>query len=295
MNLSLYLIVVLIWGTTWIAIKFQLGDVPIENSILYRFIIASILLIVFLFATRRLKPLTRNDHFFCLLQGGFLFCFNFYAMYKAISYIESGLISVIFTMSIIFNALNNWICYKALPEKKVIIGSLIGILGIFLVFSPDFLNIEIDIFRLTGIGLAMLGTYFFSCGNIVTVRHKKHNLQLATTNAWGMLYGAIIMFFINLVSIGGFTVSTGPTYLLSLLFLAIPGTILAFAAYLSLISRIGPNKAAYTTVLFPLIALSISYYIEGYRPTYLAIMGLALALIGNIIIFYKPLRKCPRA
>ena len=290
MNLLLYLIVVLIWGTTWIAIKFQLGDIPVENSILYRFTIASVLLIGFLFVTKKLKPLTKNDHFFCLLQGGFLFCFNFYAIYKATNYIESGLVSVIFTMSIIFNVFNNWVYYRTLPEKKVIIGSLIGILGIVLVFLPDFLKVEIDIFRLNGIALAMLGTYFFSCGNIITVRHKKHNLKIATTNAWGMLYGAIIMLFINLVNIEGFTVSADPTYLLSLLFLAIPGTILAFAAYLSLINRIGPSKAAYATVLFPLIALSISYYLEGYRPSDLAITGLVLAIIGNIIIFYKPLK-----
>ena len=284
MNLLLYLTVVMIWGTTWIAIKFQLGDVPVENSILYRFIIASVLLIGFLFIAKKLKPLTRNDHFFCLLQGAFLFCFNFYAIYKATNYVESGLISVIFTMSIIFNVVNHWIFYRDLPENRVIIGSLIGIFGILL-------KVEIDIFRLIGIGLAILGTYFFSCGNIIAVRHKKHNLQTATTNAWGMLYGAIIMFFINLINIDGFAISTSPIYLLSLLFLAIPGTILAFAAYLSLIGRIGPSKTAYATILFPIIALSISYHLEGYRPSYLAITGMILAIIGNIIIFYQPRHK----
>lgn len=290
MNLVLYFLVVLIWGTTWIAIKFQVGVVPVENSILYRFMIASFLIFMFLIVTKKLKPLTKTDHLYCVLQGAFLFCLNFYALYKATSYIESGLVSVIFSMSTVFNVINNWFCYQKLPDTKTLIGSLIGFFGILLIFSPDIMSSNFDKDRLIGIALATLGTYFFSCGNIVTVRHKSSGLPVSTTNAWGMFYGVLILLLINAISVGTFDIDTSPKYLLSLLFLAVPGSVVVFAAYLGLIGRIGPHRAAYATILFPIIALSISYFLEGYRASNLAVMGFCLAIIGNIVVFYTPLR-----
>ncbi len=113
-------------------------------------------------------------------------------------------------------------------------------------------------------------------------------LPLLTTTAWGMLYGSLIMFVISFVYVGSFSFDTDPKYLLSLAYLVVPGSIIAFAAYLSLIARIGANKTAYATVLFPIVALSISTVIEGYTFTPIAILGLVLAIIGNIIVFYKP-------
>ena len=290
-NALFYLLIVFVWGTTWIAIKFQTGAVPVENSVFYRFFCAAILMFVFLLITKRLHRLRLVDHFFCLLQGACLFGFNFYFFYIATDLgVESGLLSVIFSMATIFNVINNRLWHKFIPSRNTIIGAIIGVLGITLLFYPDFtkaLTNESDS-RMLGIALAVFATFLFSSGNMLTVRHNNHQLPLLTTTAWGMLYGSLIMFVISFVYVGSFSFDTDPKYLLSLAYLVVPGSIIAFAAYLSLIARIGANKTAYATVLFPIVALSISTVIEGYTFTPIAILGLVLAIIGNIIVFYKP-------
>ncbi|MEH6456838.1 MAG: EamA family transporter, partial [Cocleimonas sp.] len=115
-NALLYIAIVLIWGTTWIAIKFQVGTVPIENSIFYRFLAASIVMFLFLIVSKRLHRLSLIDHLFCLLQGACLFCFNFYFFYIASVHLESGLLSVIFSIATIFNVINNRLWYKVIPS-----------------------------------------------------------------------------------------------------------------------------------------------------------------------------------
>ncbi len=290
-NALFYILIVFVWGTTWIAIKFQTGVVPVENSVFYRFFGAAILMFAFLLLTKRLHPIRPIDHLFCLFQGACLFCFNFYFFYIASDLgVESGLLSVIFSMATIFNVINNRLWHKVVPSRNTVIGAIIGVLGITILFYKDFsdaLTNESDS-RLLGVALAIIGTYLFSSGNMLTVRHNKHKLPLATATAWGMLYGALLMFIVNLIFVGDFSFDNNPKYLWSLAYLIVPGSIIAFAAYLSLIASIGANKTAYATVLFPIVALSISTIVEGYVFTPLAIVGLVLALIGNIIVFYKP-------
>lgn len=286
-----YAIIVFVWGTTWIAIKYQTGDVPVENSVFYRFFSAALLMFAFLVVTKRLQRISVVDHLFCALQGACLFGFNFYLFYIATSLnVESGLLSVIFSMATIFNMINNRLWHKVIPSRNTVIGAIVGVLGISILFYPDFKNaITSDSnSRLLGVALAVLATFLFSSGNMLTVRHNKHNLPLATTTAWGMLYGSLFMFVISLIYVGGFSFDRNTQYVLSLAYLIVPGSIIAFAAYLSLIARIGANKTAYATVLFPIVALSISTLVEGYTFTPNAILGLLLAIIGNIIVFYKP-------
>lgn len=289
-NALFYILIVFIWGTTWIAIKLQTGVVPVENSVFYRFISAAILMFLFLLITKRLHRIRLVDHFFCLLQGACLFSFNFYFFYIASDLgVESGLLSVIFSMATIFNVVNNRLWHKVIPSRNTVIGAIIGVLGITLLFYPDFsqtINTGSDS-RMLGVALAVLGTFLFSSGNMLTVRHNKHHLPLSTTTAWGMLYGSLIMFVVSIVYVGSFSFDSSPKYFWSLAFLVVPGSIIAFAVYLSLIARIGANKTAYATVLFPIVALSISMVFEAYTFTPIAIVGLVLAIIGNIIVFYK--------
>lgn len=290
----MYVGIVFIWGTTWIAIKFQTGVVPIENSIFYRFFGAAVLMFLYLLLTKRIYQLSLVDHLFCFLQGLCLFCFNFYLFYIATDLnVETGLLSVVFSMATIFNVINNRFWHKVIPSNNTIIGAIVGILGIVLLFYPDFIkaiNSESDS-RLMGVMLAVLATFLFSSGNMLSVRHNKKQLPLATTTAWAMLYGSLVMCLISYLYIGSFSIDMSVEYLLSLVYLIIPGSIIAFSLYLTLIIRIGANKTAYTTVLFPIVALSISAVFEGYEFTPLAIIGLSMAILGNIIVFYKPKSK----
>lgn len=211
---------------------------------------------------------------------------KFYFLYKSTAYIESGLVSVVFAMSTIFNVLNNRLWNKITPSKNTIIGSILGITGLVFVFIPSFSGEQESYERLYGLAFALIGTCFFSCGNVVTVRHKAKNIPLLTTNAWGMIYGAIIMLVINLITVRSFDFDWSNEYIYSLLFLAIPGSVLVFAAYLNLIRAYGANRAAYATVLFPIVALTISYYIEGFNFTCEIFIGIAFVVVGNIFVFW---------
>jgi len=142
--------------------------------------------------------------------------------------------------------------------------------------------------RVIGIMLAVFGTFLFSSGNMISVRNHKKQLAVTTTTAWAMLYGSLAMCLISLFYVGSFSFDINAAYVLSLLFLIVPGSIIAFSLYLTLIDRIGANKTAYTTVLFPIVALTISAIFEDYVFTPIAIIGLILAIVGNIIVFYKP-------
>lgn len=287
LNSGLYVLTVLIWGTTWIAIKLQLGEVAVQASIIYRFTLAGVVLFAILLISKKLQKLDFKDHQFCMLQGCCLFCFNFYCFYSATGYISSGLASVVFSLATVMNVINNRIWYGKRPTARVLMGSAVGLAGICLLFWPEIVADGISTDVLVGLGLATLGTWLFSTGNMISLRHQQKGLKPPSTNAWSMLYGILVLSAVAAVQGVEFGFNTEPAYLYSLLYLAIPGTVIAFTTYLMLVGRIGADKAAYSTVMFPAVALTISTWYEGYQWTELAAVGFALVLVGNIMIFAK--------
>lgn len=294
LTLALYALTVLIWGSTWIAIAFQLGEVPPPVSIVYRFVIAGVILFVILLSSRKLQLMDRTDHGFSLLQGCCLFCFNFYCFYSSIQYINSGLSSVVFSTATITNCICNWLFYRKKPSLKVVVGAVLGLAGISAMFWPEFASNQNWDDTLTGIMLALAGTVFFSLGNMISVRHQNKGLRPPTTNAWGMLYGVCVLSLVTLLQGLSFTFDWRPEYIAGLLYLAIPGSVVVFTTYLLLITRIGADRAAYATVMFPAVALSLSTVFEGYEWSSLAALGFALVVAGNIMIFARwPLKQTP--
>ncbi|MBW5813024.1 DMT family transporter [Yersinia kristensenii] len=289
MNALLYLLVVLIWGTTWIAITLQQqGNVAITVSIFYRFALAAGVMMIFLLLVRRLRHLALRDHLFCVAQGFCVFAFNFYCFYHAAAYISSGLESVIFSMAVLFNAINGMIFFRQRLSPNLLPASILGMTGIVALFWHDLTATQIAPELLKGIGLSLLGTYGFSLGNMISSRHQRRGLDILSTNAYAMTYGAVLMGLFSLIQHHSFTIELTPSYLGSLLYLAIFGSVIAFAAYFSLIGRIGASGAAYSTLLFPLVALTLSTFYEGYYWHLNAIIGLLLILLGNLVMFSKP-------
>lgn len=289
MNALLYFLVVLIWGTTWIAITLQQqGDVAITVSIFYRFALAAGVMMLVLILARRLRPLAMRDHLFCVAQGFCVFAFNFYCFYHAAAYISSGLESVIFSMAVLFNAINGMIFFRQRLSPNLLPASILGMIGIVALFWQDLTAAQIAPELLKGIGLSLLGTYGFSLGNMISSRHQRRGLDILSTNAYAMTYGTILMGVFSLVQHQPFTIELTSRYLGSLLYLAIFGSVIAFAAYFSLIGRIGASGAAYSTLLFPLVALSISTLYEDYHWHLNAIIGLLLILLGNLVMFSRP-------
>ena len=274
---------VIIWGTTWIAISLQNGPVESFVSIFYRFSIAGFILILCLLLVGKLQKSTATDHVWFLLQGCCLFCFNFICFYIASKYMASGLLSIIFSIAIFFNALNNAIFWRIKPESTIYLAGILGVMGLILLFWQEINSATGSSSLLKGIGLSVLGTYFFSLGNMITVRHNNAGIHPLTSNAYGMSYGALVLLSIIFITSTPFAWDSRPEYLFSLVYLAIPGSVIGFTAYLSLVNRIGANQAAYATVLFPVVALTISYFYEDYQWNLMNSLGLICVLIGNAV------------
>ncbi len=283
MNLFLYLCTILIWGTTWIAIHLQIADTPVLLSIFYRFALAGVLFLPMLMLLRQRQATCVEDHLFFLLQGLCLFSFNFICFYNASSFIVSGLIAVVFSLATLFNAFNGLLIWKQKISSTIFSASIFGLTGLLMLFWDNIIENGFNSGILLGLGLSALGTYLFSLGNMVSVRHSRKGLKPWTTNAYSMIYGALILLVCILLTGTPWSINLDSRYLSSLLYLAIFGSIIGFTTYLSLVARLGANQAAYATVMFPVVALTISSWVEGYQWTLLSVAGLILVLAGNVI------------
>ncbi|WP_237479763.1 DMT family transporter [Lichenibacterium dinghuense] len=292
MNAVLFAATVLIWGTTWIAIAFEVGPVPVLVSVFYRFAAAAAILLVALAATGRLRVPPRRDQPFVLAQALCLFCCNFICFYAAAGRLPSGLISVVFSLSTIFNAVGARVFFGAPITGRTVGAAALGVAGLALLFGRDAAaGLSGD--APTGLGLALLGTLFFSLGNMLSRRNSAAGVTPVTATAWGMLYGALAL--LGLVALTRTPVVAPPDarYVAALLYLAAVGSVVGFTAYLSLVARIGSTKAAYATVLFPVVALALSTVFEGYRWHWTGFVGLALTLAGNVVVFTGAAPRAP--
>ncbi|WP_407729388.1 DMT family transporter [Pseudomonas helleri] len=288
MNLFLYVLTVLIWGTTWIALKLQLGVVAIPVSIVYRFGLAALVLFAVLLLSRKLQVMNKRGHLICLAQGLCLFCVNFMCFLTASQWVPTGLIAVVFSTATLWNALNARVFFKQKIARNVIAGGALGLLGLALLFWPELSGHTATPQTLLGLGLALIGTMCFSAGNMLSSLQQKAGLKPLTTNAWGMLYGAGMLAVYCAFNGIPFDMEWNTRYIGSLLYLVIPGSVIGFTAYLTLVGRMGPERAAYCTVLFPLVALNVSAFVEGYQWTAPALAGLVLVMLGNVLVFRKP-------
>lgn len=288
MNVLLYALVVVIWGTTWIAITLQQqSEISTTVAVFWRFFISAIVLFAFVVMSHKLQKLATHDHLFCLLQACCIFGFNFVCFYYAVQYISSGLEAVIFSMAVIFNTINAKVFFAQQISSRFYPAALFGLFGIIALFWHDVMGTTLNSNTLMGIGLCILGTYGFSLGNMISTRHQKQGLDIFTTNAYAMLYGSLLMALISWFKHDNFFPSMSGSSVSALLYLAIFGSVIGFTAYFYLVGRIGAGKAAYSTLLFPLVALVISTIWEGYHWQTNAVIGVILILCGNAIFFIK--------
>jgi len=285
--LFLYGTTVLIWGTTWLGIKFQLGSVDPMVSVLYRFIAAAIIMMVYCKLAGLKMRFRLKDHMFMALQGMFLFSINYWVIYLASVHLTSGLVAVIFSSIVFMNIINGAVLMGSSIRFNVVVGGVIGITGITIVFWPDISSFSLSDKAAVGIMLTAGGTFMASLGNIISARHQKYELPVIQTNAYGMAYGALIMGIIVIVGSKAFNFDMSFRYVGSLFYLVVFGTVIAFGCYLKLIGKIGADRAAYAAMLFPIVALAISTVYEGYQWSAHNIIGMVLVLIGNGLVINK--------
>ena len=286
-TLLLYTVVVLIWGTTWFAIKLQLGSIPSQVSVAYRFALAALLLFAWCWVRRLRLKFSFREHLWLMLQGLTVFSSNYVLFYESEKHLVSGSVAIIFSLLAVFNILNNWFFFKVKPTYQVVVGALLGLFEIVLTFWHELLNLGSTSDNLLGIVLSVLATLVASLGNMVFVRLRKDAMPIVQGNAFGMLYGTVILLAYACSTGSRFSFDFSLSYIFSLLYLALFGSVIAFGCYLTLVGRIGADRAAYSSILFPIVALCISATFEGYRLNALSALGIAFVLAGNGLVLAR--------
>jgi drug/metabolite transporter (DMT)-like permease len=283
-NTTLYTLTVLIWGSTFFAIEFQLGVVAPEVSLVYRFIAASILL----FAFSRIRGLNLRfalrEHAWFVLLGILLFGINYIVSYHSQIYITSALAAISFSSMVWMNIINARLFFGVKAGRGVLFGALLGAIGMFYLFAPQISEVSFTDTVFYGSVLALLAALIASFGNMVSQATQKAKLPIVQTNAWGMLYGALFTGVIAVTNGHAFTFDWSPSYVISLVYLTVFGSIVAFGAYLTLLGRIGAHRAGYAMVMFPVLALLLSIWFEGLEVETTTVIGTLFVLAGNVFV-----------
>ncbi|HYT97147.1 MAG TPA: DMT family transporter [Casimicrobiaceae bacterium] len=288
---TLFLTATLIWGSTWLAIKYQLGAVAPQNSVAYRFAAAGVLLIVWCLVTRRSLRFSGRDHGFLALQGATFFGFNYVAIYLAEQYVTSGLLAVLFSTIVFMNPIGMRLVYRTPLTARMLIAAALGVAGVAALFLPDLAAVQSDNDAGRGIAYGLAGTLLASVGNTTAVRNQRHGIPIFPGTAWAMLYGSIAVAIASSFQGIGWTFDPRPAYVFSFAYLVLAGSIAAFGAYLTLLKKIGAGPSAFIGVATPVIAMTLSSFLEGYRWTTVAALGVALAVVGNVIALRPFTRK----
>ena len=286
-SVFLYASTVLIWGSTWIAITFQLGEVDPLVSVIYRMALASVIL--FIWCKLRGIPLALKlgNHRFLAAQGVCLFGINYWMIYWSETYLPSGIIAVLFSLIVFFNIINARIFLQRPTDLKTVIGGIVGLSGICMLFYPELTKLDSSSGAIKGALFALVAVFAASLGNILATRNGNAGISVWTINAWGTFYGTVVLMIIALLTGATFAYDNSFEYTASLVYLSTFGTILAFGAYIKLLILIGPEKAGYSGLLIPFVAIILSTIFEDYQWTGLAVTGFLLAAFGNYLAMRK--------
>jgi len=225
-----------------------------------------------------------------ILLGLMLFSVNYVLFYEAEKHLVSGSVAIIFSLLVVFNILNNWLFFGSRPDRRMIAGAILGLLGIVLTFWHDLGTLNAGSESILGIVLSLSATLTASFGNLVSAQLQKRRIPVVPANAFGMMYGTVVLLVYAVLSGAKFSFDASIGYVGSLLYLALFGSVIAFGAYLTLIGRIGSDRAAYTSVLFPIVALLFSAAFEKYHLTRLSALGIACVLAGNGMVLLRKRR-----
>lgn len=279
-----FAVVTLIWGSTWIVIKDQLGVVPPSWSVTYRFLLAGIVMLAVAAVRREPLRLGREGQLFAALFGTAQFALNFNFVYRAELFITSGLVAVVFALLFLPNALLSRLFLGQKMTGRFLAGSAIAVVGIALLFVQEARGDEGSrAATLTGIAFTLAGVFSASIANVMQATERARALPMATMLGFGMLWGAGIDALFAWVTAGPPVVEWRAGYLLGIAYLGVLASAVAFSLYFRVIREIGPAKAAYSSVLIPVIAMGFSTLFEGYRWTPLSVAGSVVALAGMVV------------
>lgn len=288
LDFTLYAAVIVAWGFSWIAMHYQVGVVAPEVSVVWRFLLAAPIMFALAWARGERLRFAPRDHLALLGLGIALFCTNFALFYYGAKWIASGLLAVIFSLASVINVWLGVLALGAPVDRRVALGGALGGFGVAAMFSPQITGTQFDPKVLLGLALCIGGTLAFCVGNMISARLQRRYIPVFAGSAWGMLYGAVTLATFAALRGQPFIIEPTFPYLAGLFYLALIASVVAFACYLTLLGRIGADRAAYVTVMLPVVALAVSTVLEGYRWTIPAGLGLAAVLAGNLLVLRSP-------
>lgn len=281
---ALYILTVLIWGSTWLAIRFQIGEVPLAWSVSYRFIFAGLCFGLIAVMQRKSLRLPMKGHLICAGMGLFMYCANYILVYHGSLYLVTGVVALVFSVIPLGNALWGRLVLATPISANVLGGALMGLAGIGAIFWPQLSAFNLESAAILGLGLSLMAVALASTGNMLAAVRQREGFPLVESNFWAMLYGGGFTAFYALLSGDLPQFDLAFPYVSSLIYLSLMGSFAAFWAYITLIERIGLAQAGYALVVTPIVALGLSTVFEDFQWTTLALTGVGLCLAGNILM-----------
>jgi drug/metabolite transporter (DMT)-like permease len=281
---QLFVIAVAIWSTTWHAILYQLAHTTPEVGVTLRFALAGAIALGLAVWRGDRWRCSGREHALLAFQGVFMYSLAYLAVYHAEKHVPSGLVAVGYSASPLVNGIGAWLLWRTPMGPRFVGGGLLCIVGVSLIFWPEFALVAAGDATLRGAVFTVAAVLLSSVGSLATSRNARHGLPFWAALGWGMLYGAALSSVVVLASGQTFVLPLAPSWWLSLAYLALAGSVIAFACYLVLQQRIGPGPASTLGVMTPVLALVVSAVFEGFRPVLLTWLGAALAVWGNLLI-----------
>jgi drug/metabolite transporter (DMT)-like permease len=281
---QLFAFCVVVWGTTWHAITYQLGEFPAEAGVALRFALAG--LAVLAFCRWRGVPLRHSlaDHGALALQGVFLYGISYVCVYHAERFVPSGLVAVGYSASPLLSGVGAALLFGAAIGPRFVVGGVLGLCGVALIFWPEITRSNGGDRAASGALFTVAAVLLSAVGSLVASRNRRRGVPLLPAMGFGMFYGAIAAALVAVFFGGALVLPIAPSWWLSLAYLAFAGTVLTFACFLTLQDRVGPGPAGTVGVMTPLVALVVSLAFEGFRPSVLTAAGATLAVAGNALM-----------
>jgi drug/metabolite transporter (DMT)-like permease len=291
---QLIAICVLIWGT-WYAITFQIGQSTPEFGVTLRFGLAGLVVLLWRSAAGDSWRLSARDHARLALQGGFMYGLSYLCVYHAEKHVVSGLVAVGYSASPLVSGLGARWLFGTPITTRFLWGGAVGLLGVALIFAPEFAEAAQQANTssiLWGAVFTVASVLLSSVGSLTASRNRLHGMPFWPSLGWGMLYGAIVAAVVALAMGQRFVLPGAASWWLSLVYLALAGSVMTFACFLTLQERIGPGPSGSVGVMTPLLALLVSVILESYQASWYTLVGAAMAVLGNVLVL-RPKRREP--
>ena len=279
----MYLFCVLAWGSSYFAVKQQVGLVPLDVSLVYRLALAALIFFALVLLLRRWKPLGLTDHFALAAFGFGNFAGSYGLLYVATEHLTSGYVTLLFSTKVLLTPLCISLVLRRPLDRRVLVGGSLGLLGVSMIFLPQLGGPEGSGPSLWAVGVALGGTLVAALGDVASARNSSAGIDPLQANALGTFYGLLFLAGFVLIYDRPLVFDPAPEYWLALLWLTVAASVVAWLFYLKLVERIGPSRSGYMVALFPLIGVGASLAFEGLELTPTLVAGMIFALLGNAV------------